>query len=110
MLEHLLLFMQGIEFLDVLLDLLTEQRKLESDLLQSVMCTWINLLVQLVDILGETPQKHLKYFISGKQKVLKKYSKETRKYVSIIISYNLLWVTRDRQSGACGIRDHTNYY
>ena len=72
---------QGIDFLDVLLEIFT-QRKIDHEMVEDKIRKWLILLIQLVDITGPEPEVHFSLFIHGTQKVMKKYKHLTIKYVS----------------------------
>ncbi len=46
------------------------------------MKNWFKLLLNLVDITGDNPAQHLKPFIRGKEKVIKKYREVSQEHVS----------------------------
>lgn len=76
---------QGINFLDVMYSILTHrQDNIAQDMLDAQMQPWLELLLQLVDITGSSPEQLLKLFLSGKQPIIKKYRHVSQKYVSIL--------------------------
>ena len=42
---------------------------------------WLLFLLSLVDITGDNPAQHLKYFIKGREGVMKEYHQEAQEYV-----------------------------
>ena len=60
------------------------RRKLAQEELDALLQPWLELLLQLIDIRGSSPDQHLKLFIAGKQPVTKKYRHVSQKFVSKI--------------------------
>ena len=59
-----------------------EKRQCDQQVINSEIQRWLELLLQLIDITGTSPEVHLKLFLSGKQLVMKKYRHVAQKYVS----------------------------
>ena len=45
--------------------------------------SWLRLLLQLVDITGDNPVQYLKYFIRGREKIIKKYKLVAQNHVCV---------------------------
>ena len=45
--------------------------------------SWLRLLLRLVDITGDNPAQYLKYFIKGREKIIKKYKLVAQNHVCV---------------------------
>lgn len=88
--QHNVLLMQGINFLDFLYSIFL-QRKLNQDYVASEMYNWLKLLFRLVDITGNSALIHLDLFISGKQLIMQSYRQVSKKIVCIYYFHGLLY-------------------
>lgn len=52
--------------------------------------SWLELLLQLIDITGTSPEHHLRVFLQGKQAVARKYRHISQKYVSFTL-WRFFW-------------------
>ena len=51
---------------------------------------WLLFLLSLVDITGDNPAQHLRYFIKGKERVVKQYKQEAQEYVRTLHFHQVL--------------------
>ena len=71
---------QGIAFLDCILSIM-ERQKCDQPVISSEIQRWLELLLQLVDVTGNSPEQHLRLFLNGKQPVVRKYRHISQKFV-----------------------------
>lgn len=65
------------------------KRGLAQDQIDSEIQRWLELLLQLIDIMGHNPEQHLKQFINSKETVLRKYRHISQKFVSVVCWYSI---------------------
>ena len=74
--------LQGIEFLDMVLEWLGEL-KVSEEVKDAELESWLRLLLQLVDITGDNPAQYLNHFIRGREKIIKKYKLVAQNHVCV---------------------------
>jgi len=69
---------QGISFLNAMYNIFLKRELKEVPEIEK----WLELLFSLVDICGDNPERHLKLFVLGKERVIKDYKNVSIKFVS----------------------------